>query len=696
VYLGNLEPRPLQYAADRVVVGFDPSVDDGEASLIARVAGASIERSALGRAFRVLSVPRGRVWQTIDELKRHPNVRYAHPDWIAHAAQVVPNDPLYPYQWHFENPVYGGIHMEEAWANNNGGDPSVVVAVLDTGIAYENFGAYCKSPDLAGTTFVPGWDFINGDSHPNDDNSHGTHVAGTIAQTTNNGVGVAGIAHKTSLMPVKVLNNSGSGSISQIADGIRFAVDNGADVINMSLSTSASPVFLTVLEDAVKYAHQMGVLLVAASGNSSASSPGYPAGYAEVIAVGATKYNNGLASYSNRGNEVCAPGGENENLNGDPYPDMVLQSTLNPNTRQACDLGYWFFQGTSMASPHVAGVAALMLSENPGLTSADVRQILQDTANNAVDLACGFGLIDAAAALDAASSGDAPPTVSIASPQNGDVVSGTETIQIAAADDSMLVSVEWSVDGGPWSPATPSGGSYVASWNTTTSIEDSIVVLRARATDDASQTTVSAPVSVKVNNDNAPPLAAFTFTCGGSTCDFDASTSSDSDGTIASYSWNFGDGTMGSGPTLGHTFASPGTYSVSLTVTDDLGATGSTSKNVVIEEVTSTMHVSDLDGTSRNRRLGIWQAFVTITVRDSGGSLVNGAAVSGQFSDGPSLFQCTTGGSGSCTVNGFQWFQTCLTFTVTNVSHQTLTYRPEENQDPDGDSDGTSLTVCRP
>ena len=236
------------------------------------------------KPFRVIKVPEGKIREKVKEYSKRADVVYAEPNYIAYA-QMVPNDPYYSYQWHLDNPVYGGIQMEEAWDISTG-TPSVVVAVVDTGIAYEDYKRYCQAPDLAKTCFVAGYDFVNNDEHPNDDNRHGTHVAGTVAQSTNNEIGVAGVAFDTCLMPVKVLNSRGSGTYANVAKGIRFAADNGAKVINLSLGGSSDS---TTLKDAVAYAYQKGVTVVAACGNDNVSSCLYPAAYDDyVIAVGAT------------------------------------------------------------------------------------------------------------------------------------------------------------------------------------------------------------------------------------------------------------------------------------------------------------------------------------------------------------------------------------------------------------------------
>ena len=367
--------------------------------------------------FRTLKVPVGQALAHARALSSRANVEYAEPNYIAHALWA-PNDPYYSLQWHLDNPVHGGIEAEDAWqALGAPGTPGqgAIVAVVDTGIAYENFkkGArrYYRAPDLAATCFVSGKDFIENDLHPNDDNSHGTHVAGTIAQNTNNGIGTAGIAFKTCLMPVKVLDKNGGGTYTAVANGIRYAADNGADVINLSLGGPAS----NVLRDAVAYAYNKGVTVIAASGNNN-GAVGYPAAYDDyVIAVGATRYDETRAPYSNYGAslDIVAPGGDlGLDQNGDGYSDGVLQQTFNPNTKRTSDFGYWFFNGTSMASPHVAAVAALVIAHGNATTPADVRAALESTADDlgaaGKDDQFGYGIVNAVRALGWSATSTAP------------------------------------------------------------------------------------------------------------------------------------------------------------------------------------------------------------------------------------------------------------------------------------------------
>jgi len=395
--------------------------------------------------FRVIKIPEGRVGEKIREYLARKDVIYAEPNYIAYAL-MVPNDPNYKYQWHLDNSQYGGIQMEEAW-DISAGNSSVIVAIVDTGIAYENYGRFCQAPDLAQTCFVSGYDFVNNDYHPNDDNRHGTHVAGTIAQSTNNSLGVAGVAFNTCLMPVKVLNSSGSGTYTQVANGIRWAADNGAKVINLSLGGSS---FSQTLEDAVAYAHNKGVTVIAACGNSNVSSCDYPAAYNDyVIAVGATRYDETKAPYSSYGSslDLVAPGGDTRvDQNSDGYADGVLQQTFK-DSRNVCSFSYYFFQGTSMATPHVSGVAALVLANGNATTPDEVRTALQETAEDlgpaGWDATYGWGLVNAYSVLNWAS---APKCAVDADCDDGLYCNGIEICQAGACKAGTLIECSGLVD----------------------------------------------------------------------------------------------------------------------------------------------------------------------------------------------------------------------------------------------------------
>ncbi|MEH2170954.1 MAG: S8 family peptidase [Nostoc sp.] len=270
------------------------------------------------------------------------------------------------------------VKAPEVWAHGYTGK-GVVVAVVDTGVDYNHEdlknNIWTNSKEIAGNGIDDdgngyvddnyGWNFADQNNNTLDDNGHGTHVSGTIAGENNN-YGVTGIAYDAKIMPVKALDSSGSGSYSSISKGIRYAVDNGANVINLSLGGGSSN---RTLESAIDYASSKGVIVVMAAGNDGDSSPDYPARYASKsgIAVGAVDKNSNLADFSNRSgtNEIAYV----------TAPGVKVYSSV-PNNQYAT------YSGTSMAAPHVAGIVALMLSANPNLTDAQVRQIVTETAGN--------------------------------------------------------------------------------------------------------------------------------------------------------------------------------------------------------------------------------------------------------------------------------------------------------------------------
>ena len=239
---------------------------------------------------------------------------YAVPNYKAHAS-ALPNDPGLRKQWNFIGPF--GIGMDEAWtlatAQGAPGGRGTVVAVLDSGVAYERHGRYRRAPDLRRSTFLKGYDFVGHDRHPNDVFGHGTHVAGTIAQATNNGIGAAGIAYRARIMPLRVLDWRGSGDSVAIARAIRYAAKHGADVINLSLEfpTEVRGAEIPDVIGALRYAQRKGVTVVAAAGNQADGAVVYPARAGSVIAVGAVTASGCEAEYSNAGTDldVVAPGG---------------------------------------------------------------------------------------------------------------------------------------------------------------------------------------------------------------------------------------------------------------------------------------------------------------------------------------------------------------------------------------------------
>ncbi|WGV23784.1 S8 family peptidase [Halotia branconii] len=302
-----------------------------------------------------------------------PNKEKANPSLVG------PNDQYYSKQWNLHK-----IGIEGAWSQTKGS--GVTVAVIDTGIT--------KVRDLQETKFVKGYDFVNDRETATDDHGHGTHVAGTVAQSTNNNYGVAGIAYEANLMPLKVLSAYGGGTVADIAEAIKFAADNGADVINMSLGGGGES---QLMKQAIEHAHRKGVVIIAAAGNENANGASYPARYPYVIGVSAVGPDGEKASYSNfgAGVDISAPGGSETGT--------ILQETIDENG-QGVFLG---LQGTSMASPHVAGVAALIKAA--GIKEPDeVLKVLKQSARVIQDDGLnyyGAGHLNAEAAVKLAITG---------------------------------------------------------------------------------------------------------------------------------------------------------------------------------------------------------------------------------------------------------------------------------------------------
>jgi serine protease len=321
-------------------------------------------------------------------------------------------------QWNFVGPF--SVNAPEAWANvaadGAPGGQGVTVAVLDTGVAYANRGPFRRSPDFSRYTFVRGYDFVAKNPYPNDRNGHGTFVAGTIAEETNNRYGLTGLAYGAHIMPVRVLDSQGEGEASTIAEGVMFAVKHHAQVINLSLEFSPGVTANDIPEliHALVYAHRHNVLVVAAAGNEGHAAIAYPARAPYVVSVGATTEHGCLADYSNDGaglTLVAPGGGADANLPGDPncFPEKppgpdVYQVTFTGSSYKKFGMpaGY---EGTSMATPHVAATAALIIASGvlgPHPTPAQITARLKATATKlgggGDERLYGAGLVNAAAA----------------------------------------------------------------------------------------------------------------------------------------------------------------------------------------------------------------------------------------------------------------------------------------------------------
>lgn len=446
------------YARGLVVVGY---YQPGLSAAADRASAAAINSGNPPSSVQttVVHVPRGLTLAAeLRRLRKQHGVAFAEPDYLAHMAsapaQWVPDDTgkagtaggWQRMQWNFLPGI--GVDAPAAWANliaaHRPGAKGVVIAVLDTGVAYRNWHQFRRSPDFTWTRFVHPFDFIANNRFPLDREGHGTFVAGTIAESTNNRLGLTGLAYNASIMPVRVLDKNGWGDAATIARGIRYAVRHGARVINLSLEFDPSVTAREIpsIMSAVRFAHERGVVIVGAAGNEATSNIAYPARAPDVISVGATTMDRCLAYYSNDGSrlDLVAPGGGDDAfLPHDPncqssrsLPDIRQMTFGNPSRpRHFSFPNSW--DGTSMAAPHVAAAAAMVIASGVLGSHPTPDQILQRLEQTAQPLGgsqpnaiYGWGLLDIGAATSPLGSSAAPSSSPNASagPTSGSVPTG--------------------------------------------------------------------------------------------------------------------------------------------------------------------------------------------------------------------------------------------------------------------------------
>lgn len=397
------------WVTGEVIVRFRDEVSGARRDQLVGAYGCQVARVDPGSGYALVRVRDNRVADMIGALAQRPEVLHAEPNYRMYALDQSYYDP---YEWYLFDrgtisaraPSNFGIQAPSAWKHTRGA--GVTVAVVDTGVAYEDYNGFYQAPGLSLTQFTSGYDIVNSTEHPNDDYGHGTFVTGVLAGNMINGGGIWGVAPAVTVMPVKALGADGGGTEFDTAQGIRWAADNGASVINLSWGNHQSGQDLV---DAVNYAASKDCVLVASAGNDiPPQAVGYPAAYANCIAVGATGFDGARVPYSDFGASlaVVAPGGNlNDDLNGDGWMDGIVAQTFDPQ-QGFNSFSYGPEEGTSFSSPMVAGVAALVRAANPSLSASDVRTVIQSTAlhlgSPGRNKYYGYGLVDAAAAVEAA------------------------------------------------------------------------------------------------------------------------------------------------------------------------------------------------------------------------------------------------------------------------------------------------------
>jgi len=480
-------------------------------------------------------------------LRKNPNIEFVERNLIGQA-EFVPNDPGYSSQWHLPR-----ISAPGGW-DLTVGSSSATIAVIDSGI--DPF-----HPDLA-ANLVPGYNFVAGNTDTRDVYGHGTAVAGAAGAIGNSGIGVAGVAWSSSIMPLVVLDSGGYGTVANVASAITYASDHGVKVINISLAFNGST---STLENAVNYAWTKGLVIVAAAANASTNTPYYPAALDRVVAVSATDQNDNRASFSNYGDwiEVAAPG-------------VSVYTTANGG-------GYLYGSGTSLSSPIVAGLASLVFSLNPGLTNVQVVNLITSKADDlgptGFDANFGWGRINVQRTLQAAYSAPVM-SVAITSPSNGSTVSGTVGVSVSATSSAGINRVELYVDG--VLSGTAYSAPYSFAWNTTGLSGSHSLVSKAYDPNGNNATSAAQSVSI-ASADTTPPSVQITSIAYGSKTLTVTASASDSQSGVAKVELYI-DGALKATDTVGPwSFKvnskpfSRGTHSVVIKAYDNAGNVGTSS-----------------------------------------------------------------------------------------------------------------------
>jgi thermitase len=455
-----------EFVPGRVLAKPSSSATDASIEGALRSAGAREIGRVPQIGVRILRVPEKAEARVIAAFSKNPNFEFAEPDYLANII-LTPNDPYYAaYQWHLPK-----VNAPAAWDSTTG-SAGVTVAVVDSGVQ-------ATHPDLAGRVLA-GYDFVNNDADPSDDNGHGTAVAGVAAAKGNDGIGVAGAAWNVSILPVKVMAANGSGSHSAIANGINYSADRGARIVNLSIGGTSSS---RTLQSSVNYANSKGCILIAAAGNNGSSTTVYPAAYSGVTAVSALTPTDTLASFSSYGSfvDISSPG------------EGITTSWVNG--------GYVTISGTSFSSPLVAGIAALALSVNPSLSNTAVASLLTSNADDlgapGADIYFGAGRVNAGRVVSGATPvvDTAAPVTAVTNPKDGASIAGLRsvTVSVASSDNVGVTKAELYINGRLTASST--SGNFNFSWNTS-KLAKGTYQLQSKAYDAAGNTASSAVVKV--------------------------------------------------------------------------------------------------------------------------------------------------------------------------------------------------------
>jgi len=373
------------FVPGEVLVSFRPSATPAAIGALHAAVGARVTGAIPGLGVQVVSVPAGNERAAIARYEADPLVRYAEPNLIFHAT-YVPNDPYYAGLYNTSNAGainqywLPRINAPAAWDATRNLTTDVMVAIVDTGVDYDHPDLSAKVARNASGAVI-GYNFVAGNADPKDDDGHGTHCAGIAAAATDNAIGVAGASfNSVKIMPVKVLDATGSGTLANVANGILWAANNGAKVISLSLGAST---YSQTIQDAVTSAWNKGAVIVAAAGNDGRQTISYPGGNLYALAVAATDETDATASFSNWGIDI-----------GTAAPGVHVLSTMPTysvylNTQYGYFMNYDALNGTSMATPVIAGTAAMLMANDPSLTNVATVQLLQRTADNVAGTAGG-------------------------------------------------------------------------------------------------------------------------------------------------------------------------------------------------------------------------------------------------------------------------------------------------------------------